>query len=259
MDSFKNYYTVLNVLETASHQEIKMAFRRMARLYAPDMNPDPSAVRHFEDVLEAWRVLGNPEMRWQYDRSRGLWNHNEDLLRPTVKQPDPEPEPAFSATYVPEKEKSFEGCTPPRRTSQRWEPDIEVEEYFDRPKVVLLVVASTFLIGLLGWPRLSHLWSGRGILKVLVLSAVFTPCFWLTLWGLRFRIDAEWVQNKLRPEFFLPWILGFVYAFGARWFLADVRTDPLLSPLLDWFLWYLSFALVLCPVSLALEPAKESI
>ena len=41
MDSFKNYYSILNVSETAPHDEIKAAFRKMARLYAPNVNPDP--------------------------------------------------------------------------------------------------------------------------------------------------------------------------------------------------------------------------
>ena len=63
MDSFKNYYTILNVPEAASCDEIKAAFRRMAKLYAPDRNPDPSVVRRFEDVLEAWGVLSDPEAR----------------------------------------------------------------------------------------------------------------------------------------------------------------------------------------------------
>ena len=53
MDSFKNYYSILNVSETAPHDEIKAAFRRMVRLYAPDMNPDPSVTRRFEEILEA--------------------------------------------------------------------------------------------------------------------------------------------------------------------------------------------------------------
>ena len=52
LDSFKNYYTILNVPEAASCDEIKAAFRRMAKLYAPDRNPDPSVVRRFEDILE---------------------------------------------------------------------------------------------------------------------------------------------------------------------------------------------------------------
>ena len=74
MYSFKNYYSILNVSETAPHDEIKAAFRRMARLYAPDVNPDPSVTHRFEEILEAWGVLGDAAARREYDRSRGAWN-----------------------------------------------------------------------------------------------------------------------------------------------------------------------------------------
>ena len=53
MYSFKNYYSILNVSETAPHDEIKAAFRRMAKLYSPDVNPDPSVTHRFEEILEA--------------------------------------------------------------------------------------------------------------------------------------------------------------------------------------------------------------
>ena len=51
MYSFKNYYSILNVSETAPYDEIKAVFRRMAKLYSPDVNPDPSVTHRFEEIL----------------------------------------------------------------------------------------------------------------------------------------------------------------------------------------------------------------
>jgi molecular chaperone DnaJ len=63
-----DYYDVLRVPRAASQEEIKRAFRQLAREYHPDVNKDPSAADRFKVINEAYQVLGDPERRARYDR-----------------------------------------------------------------------------------------------------------------------------------------------------------------------------------------------
>ncbi len=64
----RDYYEVLGVDRGASEAEIKKAYRRLARQYHPDMNPDnkEEAAEKFKEIHEAYEVLSNPEKRRQY-------------------------------------------------------------------------------------------------------------------------------------------------------------------------------------------------
>ena len=64
----KDYYEILNVSRDASQDEIKSAFRKLAKKYHPDLNPnDKEAERKFKEINEAYEVLGDPEKRKRYD------------------------------------------------------------------------------------------------------------------------------------------------------------------------------------------------
>lgn len=64
----KNYYDVLGVSKTASQDEIKKAYRKLARKYHPDLNPNnKEAELKFKEISEAYAVLSDPEKRKQYD------------------------------------------------------------------------------------------------------------------------------------------------------------------------------------------------
>ncbi|MBW6462216.1 MAG: molecular chaperone DnaJ [DPANN group archaeon] len=67
--SKKDYYGTLNVSKDASPDEIKKAFRTLARKYHPDVNQgDPSSEAKFKEINEAFEILGNPQKKAQYDQ-----------------------------------------------------------------------------------------------------------------------------------------------------------------------------------------------
>lgn len=64
----RDYYEVLGVPRTASEEEIRKAFRRLALRYHPDRNKSPEAEERFKEINEAYQVLSDPEKRARYDR-----------------------------------------------------------------------------------------------------------------------------------------------------------------------------------------------
>ena len=82
---FKDYYKVLGVERGASDADIKSAYRKLARKYHPDVNPnDKKAEGQFKDINEAYQVLGDAEKRRKYDQLGADWEHGldqEEILR----------------------------------------------------------------------------------------------------------------------------------------------------------------------------------
>ncbi|MGB3491508.1 MAG: J domain-containing protein [Elainellaceae cyanobacterium] len=74
MENFRNYYDILGVPREASPEEIKTAYRKLARRYHPDLNPgDKSAEDQFKDIGEAYEVLSDVDKRSQYDEFSKFW------------------------------------------------------------------------------------------------------------------------------------------------------------------------------------------
>ena len=73
---FKDYYAILGVSKTATPEEIKRTYRKLARKYHPDLNPgDKGAETKFKELNEANEVLSDPEKRQKYDRFGQHWNN----------------------------------------------------------------------------------------------------------------------------------------------------------------------------------------
>ena len=80
---FKDYYETLGVGRNASGEEIKKAYRKLARKYHPDVNPDnKNAENRFKDIQEAYEVLGDVEKRKRYDHLGSNWKHGADFTPP---------------------------------------------------------------------------------------------------------------------------------------------------------------------------------
>ncbi len=77
----RDYYEILGVPRTAAQEEIKRAFRRLAREHHPDINQDPRSNEHFKEINEAYQVLSDPERRAQYDRGGQIAFGGIDLGR----------------------------------------------------------------------------------------------------------------------------------------------------------------------------------
>jgi curved DNA-binding protein len=76
--NFRDYYALLGVNKNASADDIKKAYRRLARKYHPDLNPgDKTAEAKFKEITEANEVLSDVDKRTQYDRFGQYWKQSE--------------------------------------------------------------------------------------------------------------------------------------------------------------------------------------
>lgn len=85
-----DYYGILGVSEQADEEQIKQAYRKLAKKYHPDLNPDNAeAEAKFKDVVEAYETLGDAEKRKKYDLKRNKTGEkNANGSRQTAKTPD---------------------------------------------------------------------------------------------------------------------------------------------------------------------------
>lgn len=77
--AYIDYYNILGVSKDASQEDIKKAFKKLARKYHPDLNPnEPEAHRKFQEINEANEVLSDPEKRKKYDEYGENWKHADE-------------------------------------------------------------------------------------------------------------------------------------------------------------------------------------
>jgi len=85
--AFIDYYKALGIEKNASQQDIKKAYRKLARKYHPDLNPDDKeAEKKFKLINEANEVLGNSESRAKYDKYGKDWKHAEQFEKAEQQQ-----------------------------------------------------------------------------------------------------------------------------------------------------------------------------
>jgi curved DNA-binding protein len=85
--AFIDYYKILGLDKTASVKDVKKAYRKLARKYHPDVNPnDPAAEKNFKEINEANEVLSNADKRKKYDEYGKDWAHAEEFEKAKQQQ-----------------------------------------------------------------------------------------------------------------------------------------------------------------------------
>ena len=79
---YKDYYKTLGVARDASADDIKRAYRKLARKYHPDVSKEPQAEERFKEIGEAYEVLGDAEKRAAYDRLGARWRGGQEFQPP---------------------------------------------------------------------------------------------------------------------------------------------------------------------------------
>ncbi len=79
---YKDYYAVMGVAREATQDEIKRAYRKLARKYHPDVSKEPDAEARFKEVGEAYEVLKDPEKRAAYDQLGQQWKAGREFHPP---------------------------------------------------------------------------------------------------------------------------------------------------------------------------------
>ncbi len=79
---FKDYYATMGVARDATQDEIKRAYRKLARKYHPDVSKEPDAEARFKEVGEAYEVLKDPEKRKRYDALGSNWRAGQEFSPP---------------------------------------------------------------------------------------------------------------------------------------------------------------------------------
>ena len=79
---YRDYYGIMGVERTASAEDIKRAYRKLARRYHPDVSKEPKAEERFKEIGEAYEVLRDPEKRAAYDRLGSQWQAQQDFTPP---------------------------------------------------------------------------------------------------------------------------------------------------------------------------------
>lgn len=79
---YKDYYQILDTPRNATQDEIKRAYRKLARKFHPDINKNQGAEEKFKEVGEAYEVLSDPEKRAAYDKFGSNWQQGQDFQPP---------------------------------------------------------------------------------------------------------------------------------------------------------------------------------
>src|SRR5215472_12982229 len=79
---YRDYYKILGAARTATADEIKKSYRRLARKFHPDVSKEKDAEAHFKEVQEAYEVLKDPEKRVAYDQLGSNWKSGEQFRPP---------------------------------------------------------------------------------------------------------------------------------------------------------------------------------
>ena len=133
--TIKDYYAVLGIAPNATPEEVRIAFRTMARIYHPDRNSAPDAEERFKDINDAYERLADPQKRQAYD---DLLNVASDPEATTTPPPPPSAEPPSHVTVTP---------PPTMKTPPQVQPAVRASIYPPTWAILLIMLGAVIIVG----------------------------------------------------------------------------------------------------------------
>src|SRR5487761_2203482 len=96
---FKDYYQTLGVARDATPDDVKRAYRKLARKYHPDVSKEHDAEARFKEIGEASEVLRDPEKRAAYDAAGSQWELQQAAGQAPGREQDFQPPPGWDAGF----------------------------------------------------------------------------------------------------------------------------------------------------------------
>ncbi|KTD52099.1 DNA-binding protein DnaJ [Legionella quinlivanii] len=106
---FKDYYQIMGLDRTASQDEIKQTYRKLARKYHPDVSKEPGAEEKFKELGEAYEVLKDPEKRAKYDKYGQYWKQQSEAQQQYGQDYEPQYQYAGHSDFDPADFEDFLG------------------------------------------------------------------------------------------------------------------------------------------------------
>lgn len=216
-------YKLLGINRTATQSEIKSAYRRLARKYHPDVNPDPSAARKFARLTEAYHVLSDPQRRALYDL-----NGTTQIKGPSSQR---------SANYARAVRKAYYQARADRAVNE-WlaRERAEMRERGHAVYTTVTLFLSTFAVALFK----------PGILETsnpfwyAVLILIFAASIWYLALSLKrhfdhytYRQEVVSVLHTSKPK--KPFTRGLAWAFVIGGYLVSLGLGFLMGPMFEDF------------------------
>jgi hypothetical protein len=206
--SDKNYYEILGTTPSVSEKILKEQFRKMMKLYHPDVNSSQSAVTRYAEIMEAYRTLSDKSARAMYD----LANNFEGAASVSSESP-PRPSAAASSASRSEtlesRKEHYEKLLREKRAREqmRKNSSFSPHTYIARWRVLLVIPASSFAIAALSIMLEKIANVSTGDVDVFALTAAaFALALLLWLVYLVFRLSAAYLDYQ--PPKAILWLWG---------------------------------------------------
>lgn len=215
-------YQLLGVNRTATPTEIKSAYRRLARQYHPDVNPDPSAARKFARITEAYHILNDPQRRALYDL------HGTTHIRGAASA-------TRSANYARAARRAYyQACAD--RAVNEWlaRERAEMRERGHAVYTTVTLFLSTFAVALFK----PGILAASNPFWYAVLILVFAASIWYLALSLKrhfdhytYRQEMMSVLHETKPK--KPFTRGVAWAFVIGGYLASLGLGLLMAPIVE--------------------------
>jgi hypothetical protein len=205
--SDKNYYEILGTTPSASEKNLKEQFRKMMKLYHPDVNSSPSAANRYAEIMEAYRTLSDKSTRAMYD----LANNFEGAVS-VSSESSPVSSGASSASRpetMASRREHYEKLLREKRAREQMQKNTSFSpySYIARWRVLLVIPASSFAIAGLSilLEKIASVSTG-GVDVFALTAAAFALTLLLWLVYLVLRLSAAYLDYQ--PPKTVLWLWG---------------------------------------------------